>query len=135
MTEATSKTRVRGHLQAEAAAEGVADEVHRAEAQGPKERIDVFEPEAQRIAEAVHEIGAAEAGQVRRVDVEMLAELRDVVAPTELRPAAELAAVDEQHGGAAADARLEVVGADLAYLDKVAAHAWGEIGHGSLPSR
>ena len=97
--------------------------MHRAETQGSDERIDVLEPETQGVAEAVDEFGAAEAGQVRRVDVEVFPELRDVVAPTELGPAAELAAVDQQYRGAAADPCFEVMGADLAHLNVVAAHA------------
>ena len=128
------EARVHGHLQAETAAEGIADEIHRAETQGSDERIDMPEPETQRVAEAVDEIGAPETGQVRRIDVKTLAELRDVVAPTELGPAAELAAVDQQYRGAAADAGLDVMGADLAHLHVVAAHALGEVDHGSLRS-
>ena len=87
------------------------------------ERVDMLEAEAHRIAEAVDQIGTPEAGQVRRIDVEVFPELRDVVAPTELGPAAELAAVDQQYRGAAADPCLEVMGTDLAHLDVVAAHA------------
>ena len=96
------------------------------------EAPDMPDTKSGRVAEVVDPLGATEPDQIGRIDVEVFAELGEIVAPAQFGASAELAAVHEHDGIDVARVtilrhRLQIVGANAVNVNEPAldSHGYG----------